>query len=37
MDYKQETIDELLEQQQDPCEGCINKTCEWGICSHANQ
>lgn len=36
-DYEQETIDELIEQQKDPCEGCTNKTCEWGICSHANE
>lgn len=35
-DYEQETIDELFE-QQDPCEGCTNKTCEWGLCSHANE
>lgn len=20
---------------KDPCEGCTNKTCEWGICSRA--
>ena len=36
-DYKQETIDELIEQQRDPCEGCTNHSCEWGICSQANE
>ena len=36
-DYKQGTIDELIEQQDDPCEGCTDKTCEGGICSHANE
>lgn len=36
-DYKQGTIDELFDQKRDPCEGCTNKTCEWGICSHANE
>lgn len=36
-DYKQGTIDELFQEAvKDPCEGCTNKTCEWGICSHAN-
>lgn len=37
MDCEQSTIDELLEQQQDPCEGCANRSCEWGICSQANK
>lgn len=37
MDCEQSTIDELLEQQQDPCEGCTNRSCEWGICSQANK
>lgn len=36
-DYEQGTIDELFDQKQDPYEGCTNKTCEWGICSHANE
>lgn len=36
-DYKQETIDELIEQQKDPCEGCTTRSCEWGICTHANE
>jgi hypothetical protein len=35
-DYKQGTIDELFEQQQDPCEGCTTRSCEWGICSYSN-
>lgn len=25
------------EEANDPCEGCTNKTCEWGICSQANE
>lgn len=36
--YEQRTIDELFQEEtKDPCEGCTNKTCEWGICSHANE
>lgn len=36
--YEQRTIDELFQEEaKDPCEGCTNKTCEWGICLQANE
>ena len=36
--YEQRTIDELFQEEaKDPREGCTNKTCEWGICSQANE
>ena len=42
MAYKQITIEEYLEEyettiNEDPCKDCTDHSCEWGICSHANE
>lgn len=38
MELIQLSIEDIpQEESKDPCEGCTNKTCEWGICSHANE
>lgn len=38
MELIQLSLDDITPQEEakDPCEGCTNKTCEWGLCSHAN-
>ena len=36
--YEQRIIDELFQEEaNDPCEGCTTRSCEWGICSQANE
>ena len=39
MELIQLSFEDIASQEEtnDPCEGCTNKTCEWGICSHANE
>lgn len=38
MELVQLSIEDIPQSEaNDPCEGCTNKTCEWGICSHANE
>ena len=39
MELIQLSLEDITPQEEakDLCEGCTNKTCEWGLCSHANE
>ena len=39
MELIQLSLEDITPQEEanDPCENCTTRSCEWGICSHANE
>lgn len=39
MELIQLSFEDITSQEEanDPCENCTTRSCEWGICTHANE